>query len=133
MNKYLLDSDICIYFLKGKYNLKEKIETAGISNCFISEITIAELTYGAYNSTKFEKHIKEVQLIEELFEVLPIYDCLSKFGKEKARLKKSGTLLPDFDLLIGITSIHYNMKMVTNNVRHLARLNGIQIDNWITG
>jgi len=132
MNKYLLDSDICIHFLKGKHNLKQKIEEIGVKNCFISEITIAELTYGAFNSTNFGKHIVEVKLIEELFTVLPIYDCLLKFGEEKAKLRKEGRLIPDFDLLIGITAIHHNMKMVTNNVKHLSRLDGIQIDSWIT-
>lgn len=131
MKKFLLDSDICIHFLKGKYDLKEKIEKAGISNCFLSEITIAELIFGAFNSTNFKKHIEEVKLIEELFTILPIYDCLSKFGEEKARLKKEGNLIPDFDLLIGITAIHHNMNMVTNNVKHLSRLDGIQIDNWV--
>lgn len=131
MNKFLLDRDICIHFLKGKYNLKQKIEKVGISNCYISEITVAELIFGAFNSTNFEKHIKEVKLIEELFTVLPIYDCLSKFGKEKAKLKKAGNLIPDFDLLIGITAIHHDMNMVTNNVKHLSRIDGIQIDNWV--
>jgi tRNA(fMet)-specific endonuclease VapC len=128
---YLLDSDICIHFLKGKHSLKQKIEGVGIENCFVSEITIAELMYGAFNSANFEKHINEVKLIEELFTVLPIYDCLPKFGEEKAKLKKEGNLIPDFDLLIGITAIHHKMKMVTNNVKHLLRLDGIEIDNWI--
>ena len=56
---------------------------------------------------------------------------VKKFGEEKAKLRKEGRLIPDFDLLIGITAIHHNMKMVTNNVKHLSRLNGIQIDSWI--
>lgn len=130
MNKYLIDTDICIHFLKGKYNLKGKIEEVGLENCFISEITIAELTYGAFNSTNFEKHIEEVSLIEQLFNVLPIYDSLSVFGKEKTRLRKQGNLLPDFDLLIGTSAVHHQMIMVTRNVKHLSRIEGVKIENW---
>lgn len=45
--KYLLDSDICIFFLKGKFGINDRILTVGIENCCLSEITIAELKYGA--------------------------------------------------------------------------------------
>jgi len=37
MNKYLLDTNICIHFLKGEYNLKEKIQEIGLDNCYVSE------------------------------------------------------------------------------------------------
>lgn len=70
MNGYLLDTDICIFFLQGKYGLSEKIGAVGIENCFISEITIAELLFGAENSTNYEKHIEEVSLFEQHFQLL---------------------------------------------------------------
>jgi tRNA(fMet)-specific endonuclease VapC len=131
MKKYLLDTDICIYFLKGKHNIKSKIEEVGISNCYISEITIAELAYGAFNSEQFEKHINEVLKMQTLFEILPINNALIPFGQEKARLKKSGNLIPDFDLLIGITAIQNEMILVSNNEKHLSRINNIKLENWV--
>ena len=48
--KYLLDTNICIYYMKGLYNLDDKLSGIGINNCFISEITLAELKYGVANS-----------------------------------------------------------------------------------
>lgn len=131
MAKYLLDTDTCIAFLKGKFNLIDKVEKAGIENCFVSEITIAELTYGAYYSDNFERHINEVRKTQELFEVLPIKECLEIFGREKARLRKAGNLIPDFDLLIAATAIHLDMILVTNNEKHLSRVKGIKLENWI--
>ena len=47
MKKYLLDTNICIFLLRGKYNVNKKIDTVGLDNCYISEITVAELKYGA--------------------------------------------------------------------------------------
>ena len=41
MRKYLLDTNICIYFLKGMFDLKRKIHSIDLENCFISEITVA--------------------------------------------------------------------------------------------
>jgi len=54
LKKYLLDTNICIYYLKGRFDLNRKIENIGIENCFISEITVAELKFGAENSERKE-------------------------------------------------------------------------------
>jgi tRNA(fMet)-specific endonuclease VapC len=45
--KYLLDSNICIHFFRGQFNIIEKLNEVGIENCAISEITLAELVFGA--------------------------------------------------------------------------------------
>jgi len=127
---YLLDTDICLFYLKGEYNLNQKIKDIGVGNCCISEITVLELIYGARKSENYEKHIRDVDKIRELFEVIPIEEAYEEFAKEKVRLKKTGTLIPDFDLLIGATSLSRNMKMITNNERHLSRLENTEIENW---
>jgi tRNA(fMet)-specific endonuclease VapC len=51
VKKYLLDTNICAYFLNGKFNLETKIDEVGFENCVVSEITIAELKYGVEKST----------------------------------------------------------------------------------
>lgn len=56
MNRYLLDTNICVYFIKGQFNLQEKLAEINAENLYISEITIAELKYGIENSTHKEKN-----------------------------------------------------------------------------
>ena len=97
----------------------------------MSEITIGELTYGAYYSDQIEKHKEEVVKTQRLFQIVPIFECLELFCKEKARLRREGNSIHDFDLLIGATAVHFDMIMVTNNERHLSRISGIRIENWI--
>ncbi|WKN44738.1 type II toxin-antitoxin system VapC family toxin [Tunicatimonas pelagia] len=130
--RYLLDTDICVHLLRGKQGIKEKIEQVGIKNCFISEITVAELKYGAEKSDNREKHSQEVEEVEELFTVLPIYPSFDRFALEKVTLQKQGILIPDFDLLIGATAVANQLTMVTNNEKHLNRIQGIRIENWVT-
>ena len=130
MPKYLLDTDICISYLKGKFNINQKIIEIGLKNCLISEITIFELTYGAYNSSQFEKHIREVEKMKERFTVLPISGTVNMFSAEKTRLRKQGLLIPDFDLLIGCTAVASDSIMVTNNEKHIKRVKDIIIENW---
>lgn len=130
MTKFLLDTNICIYFLKGKYNLITKIEDIGEKNCFISEITVAELKYGAEKSEKIIENTKMVDLFISKFTIIPIYTSLNLYAKEKAKLSKAGTIIDDFDLLIASTAISNNLILVTNNVKHFSRLKKLSINNW---
>jgi tRNA(fMet)-specific endonuclease VapC len=50
MSFYLLDTNICIHFTKNEYGIVEKLDSIGFDNCFISELTIAEILYGVANS-----------------------------------------------------------------------------------
>ena len=131
MRGYLLDTNICIYLLKQRYDIEKRIKQEGYDNCFISDITLAELYYGAAKSGQKEKKIQDVRYIEDLFEVLPIYETLETFADIKAELNGKGLLIDDFDLLIGATALTYHLTLVTENVKHLARIPGIQIENWI--
>ncbi len=130
MKQYLLDTNICIFFIKGKYNLLDKIKEIGEENCFISEMTVAEMKYGIENSNTIETMRPIVESFLSKFVVIPIYDALDIYAKEKAKLRKKGMLIDDFDLLIGTTAIHHNLIMVTNNVEHFIRLDDIEIEDW---
>lgn len=130
MKKYLLDTNICAYFLNGKFNLDAKIDEVGFENCLVSEISIAELKYGVEKSTYKEKNIKTLETFQTKFGILPIFPALGIYAKEKARLKTKGKILDDFDLLIGATAIFNNLVLVTKNVSDFDRLEGIIIEDW---
>ena len=95
------------------FDLKRKFEKADPDNCFISEITLAELKFGVENSEKKEKNQKALDNFLTGIKVVPIFHSLDLYAKEKARLRKQGTPVDDFDLLIGVTSIAHNLTMGT--------------------
>lgn len=128
---YLLDTNICVHFLRGKYGIIERIEAAKPENCAISEVTLAELVFGAEYSEKPDKNHHLIEQLIELVAVLPIYDSIITYGKEKARLRRSGIMISDFDLLIGCTAVEYNLVMVTENIREFERISTIKIENWV--
>ncbi|MEO6832307.1 MAG: type II toxin-antitoxin system VapC family toxin [Chitinophagaceae bacterium] len=130
MKKYLLDTNICAYFLNGKFNLEAKIEEVGIENCCVSEITIAELKYGVAKSVHKEKNRKTLETFQAKFGILPIFPALEIYATEKARLKTKGKILDDFDLLIGSTAMFNNLTLVTKNTSDFDRLEGIIIEDW---
>jgi tRNA(fMet)-specific endonuclease VapC len=130
LKKYLLDTNICIYFLKGQFDLYKKIESAGIENCFISEITVAELKYGVENSSRVEKNRQTLESFLSRFTIIPIFTALDTYAIEKTRLRRKGKALDDFDLLIGATAISNNLTLVTRNVSDFDRMDKIKIQDW---
>ena len=131
MKQYLLDTNICIFFLRGLYDVPQRLEQIGRRNCHISEITVGELLYGAACSMHKEKHLRQVNELISLLAVEPIYPVLPVFADTKALLRKQGTMIDDFDLLIGVTALKHDMMLVTDNVKHLSRVPGITLENWI--
>lgn len=129
--KYLLDSNICIHFFRGKFGILDKLNEIGIENCAISEITLAELVFGAEKSSNPEKNHQIIENFINQLTILPIFDAISTYGKEKARLQNSGKMISDFDLLIGCTSIENNLIMVTENIKKFDRIKNIKIENWV--
>jgi tRNA(fMet)-specific endonuclease VapC len=129
--KYLLDTNICIHFFRGRFNLLEKFQETGLNNCAISEITLAELVFGAENSSNPQKnHILIENFIDQI-SILPIYNAIYKYGKEKAALRKSGNMISDFDLLIGCTATENDLIMITENTKDFERISDIRLENWI--
>ena len=130
--QYLLDTSICVFFLRGKHNLNRVFQNKGLSNCFISEITIAELRYGAENSDNSQKSHLAVDDFVNGLTVIPILGSIRQYAIEKVRLRKLGTPIHDeFDLLIGVTAVEHQLTLVTDNVNDFKRLERIQIENWI--
>jgi len=130
LKKYLIDTNTCIFFIKGNYDLKKKFEKVNIDNCFISEITLAELKFGVENSERKEKNQIALDNFVSGIKVVPIFHSLDLYAKEKARLRKAGTPIDDFDILIGVTSVTHNLIMVTNNTREFVRIKGINLEDW---
>ncbi len=130
---YLLDTNICIHYFKGQFDLKEKIEKIGFQRFAISEITLAELIYGAEKSQKKNENIKVVENFAERIAIIPIFDSIRIYGKEKSRLRQKGTIISDLDLFIGATAIVNDMILVTRNIKELERMENIKIENWIDG
>ena len=132
MKKYLLDTNICIFCMRGKFEMNRKIAAAGIDNCYLSEITVAELYYGAENSDNPKKTMRETEDFISLFRVVPFSRSLHTFGREKAHLTSIGRKIENFDMSIGAIALQHKMVMVTDNVDHLGRIRGIEIEDWKT-
>lgn len=128
--KYLLDTCVCVAILKNQYGIRERIVNLNPLECKISEITRAELLFGAVKSGK-EKHFDDVKVITNLFEVVGISECLEKYAEIRWQLERMGQMIDSFDLLIAATAIAKDYVLVTGNVRHFNRIPELHVENWM--
>ncbi len=128
--KVLLDTCACIEILKGNMNVYKIVKSLSVKQRLVSEITVAELLFGVELS---KRKVLELQNVNEFLNdvtILPISNSIRRFAKEKARLQKAGMPIEDFDLLIGVSAVENSLTLITDNVKHMARINDIEIENW---
>lgn len=132
---YLLDTNICIHLIKGDFDLSAKLKEAKVENCYLSELSIAEMLFGVENSAFSMRDYNRfnVQRLQELFSgrVLPVSSAIETYAVLKAYLRSVGRLQGEFDMLIGSTAIAHRLVMVTRNMRHFEYMTSLQVENWI--
>lgn len=131
--QYLLDTSICVFFLRGMHDLDKVIKEKGLDNCYISKITVFELKFGAENSDNPKRSHKAVDKFIQGLSIIPIYGCVKKYAQQKVRLRKNGTPMHDeFDLLIGVTAMENQLTLITDNTKDFLNFEGLTLENWIT-
>jgi tRNA(fMet)-specific endonuclease VapC len=128
---YLLDTDTCIYWLNGRDVVKSKLLSVGLNKTAICSITVAELYYGAYNSSRVEENLARAERFIQNITIIPLNnDVMGLFGELKAQLRRLGQPVADFDLLIASVALTESLVLVTNNTRHYERINKLKLENW---
>ena len=131
MKRYLLDTDIVVFFLRNNRKVYDHIRVLSPQQVFVSDVTVAELEYGNHCSGRYEENKAMLDNFLMQVNVVPFADAIPLYAKERYRLRRSGLSIMDFDLVIACTSIVNNMVMVTNNAKHFKRVEGITIENWL--
>ena len=128
--KYLVDTDIASYFLRGKYNLLNIFIQKGISDIRISVVSVAELEVLAHKNPSSQINFSSITSLSQKLGILGIDNKTWKlFSKLKADTLKSGTKRGDFDLLIASIALQHSLILITNNVVHYKDL--VSVENWI--
>lgn len=123
---YLIDTDICIQFMRNEKKVVDFI--AKLDNLNISISTLAELFFGIYNSKNLEKHKKTLANFLSNISILNVdFSIANNFGKIKSKLKNKGTLVGDFDILNAAFALIYDFTLITRNIKHYKNIEEIKI------
>ncbi len=134
MRKSLLDTSILIAFLKGEKNVVVKVEEyIGVFDKFtLSIITYYEILRGL----KYIENEKKIRDFEELMnesEIITLNrEIIDRASEIYAKLKRSGNLVEDADILIAASCRVKDIVLVTDNEEHFRRIENLEVENWLT-
>lgn len=135
MIKYLLDTNIIIYLIKGAEPLTSSIQKYSPNEIAVSGFTEAELRFGIENSRDENKLKNEsaTNLILSLFTRLYHDERVSdRYGSIKAHMIKNKIYVPklEIDLFIAATALAYDLTLITNNKKDFSNIPNLSIDDW---
>ena len=129
---YLFDTDAISEVLRSKPAKQYFLWLQDIPRAeqFTSAVVIGELYKGAFRSKARDRHLHNIdERVLPAVTVLPYDVAVARvFGGIRAHLEEIGRILPDADLQIAATAIHYDLELVTGNLRHFERIPGLKLN-----
>ena len=131
--KYMLDTNIIAYIRNQRpETVLRHFEKYQPDDLCISAITMAELEYGVFRSSKPEQNREALMLLLSRIAILP-FDARAamEYGRIRDDLTRKGTLIGANDLLIAVHARALSLTLITNNTREFERVEGLKIENWV--
>jgi tRNA(fMet)-specific endonuclease VapC len=132
--KYMLDTNIIIYFIKNKPPaVADHINALDAdSTLCMSFFTYAELLKGAERSTRKTDVLRRLERLTRQIPVIygtPPAIC-THYAHHANRLRASGTPIGGNDLWIACHALAEDRVLVTNNTTEFERIAGLRVENW---
>ena len=128
---YLLDTDLLIDLSRGRSKIQERIAGIGMSNCSVSEVSLAELYVGFYKNQSVNRYQFLLSFLEESLLVVPISSSIKTYARIRSQLELQGNRLDNMDLFIAATALANDYTLVTHNTRHFSRIPGLKLEDWV--
>lgn len=130
---YYLDTNICIYFLKGQYPaIAERLRRISPAHIRIPAIVKAELLYGAEKSQHRARNKEAVQRFLDPFAIAPFDDASADaYAHIRASLESKGHGIGPNDYIMAATVLAGSGILVTNNTQEFRRIRQLNTENWI--
>jgi tRNA(fMet)-specific endonuclease VapC len=127
----MLDTNICIFLLKGRgAALAERFEAEAERLC-LSAVTYGELCHGVEKSAARARNARALEAFAARLPVLPFdTDAAAAFGALRAELERRGTPIGAYDTQIAAHALGLGLTVVTNNRREFDRVPGLAVEDW---
>ena len=129
---WLLDTSVCVVLINRTDELASArlLEHSPGSVCLCS-VVVAELHFGAQNSSRLAENLQRVEHFCRAFESLPFKDESARlYGIVRAQLRREGRPIGANDLMIASIAIANSHVLVTRNVGEFSRVSGLEVERW---
>jgi tRNA(fMet)-specific endonuclease VapC len=131
--RYLLDTNICIYIAKhNPASVRERFAQHAANELAMSVITLGEFRFGAEKSQAKEKALTVIEDLASLMNIEDLTESTAEhYGQIRAELQKSGQMIGNNDLWIAAHARSQGWVLVTNNEKEFLRVEGLRVENWV--
>ena len=129
---YLLDTNICIYAMKGLYpTVNERLLSIRPEKIFVSSVTVGELEYGAAKSRWGDRTREVMRSFLANYDVIPFDETDAiHFGRFRAALATVGTPIGAYDVMIAAQAFARNLIVITHNTKEFGRIPSLALEDW---
>lgn len=131
--RFLLDTNICIYLLKGHpLQVVERFQTTPLGRVLISAVTYAELRHGIERCPPHDRAVADdaLQRFIERVPVLPFDEKAAKSYGVLAAAAVRDRSRNAMDRLIAAHAVSAGVTLVTNNEADFRKYPGLVVENW---
>ncbi len=133
MMRYMLDTDIASFFIKGGYpELDSKLTAIPNNQLCISVVTRYELLFGL--ELKPEAIVLKSLVASFLQRITSFaFDnrAAASFATVSAFLRREGGGIGTMDAMIASHALSINATVITNNTKHFEIVPNLKIENWL--
>jgi predicted nucleic acid-binding protein len=128
----ILDTSVLIEAERQEFEIDKFTENREEEIFGLSVITVSELLHGVYRADSTKRRLRRSAYVEKVIELFPIYVFEISIARIYAELwsdlSKKGVQIGAHDLIIGSTALSLGFSVVTNNIRHFERIEGLKIE-----
>lgn len=131
--RYLLDTNICIYWLNTRsVQVVDRLRAIPAGAAVMSVITWGELQFGAAKSRESTRVRRNLDALTEAIAPLALPAAAGQhYGELRAALKSKSTPIGANDLWIAAHALAERLTLVTHNLREFQRVPKLKIENWV--
>ena len=126
--RYLIDTDWSIDYMHQRGSTIRLVDEFAPQGVGMSIVSLAELYEGAFYSADPQAESQSLRNFLSGFEIVHLdEDICQIFARQRGRLRTTGNIISDMDILIGATALRHNLTLLSNNRRHFERIEGLNI------
>lgn len=128
----MLDTNICIFVMKGLGpSLGPRFDAEAERLC-ISSITLTELAYGVKKPAAQARNLRALEAFVARLAVLAFdLAAAEHYGALRADLERRGRVIGPYDMMIAAHAQSLGLTIVTNNRREFDRVPGLVVEDWL--
>lgn len=130
--KYLLDTNVCIAYLRGKNPLvRQRFALHPAADITLCSVVVGELRHGAEKGANPAAEHAKVDAFAAPYVSHPFDDAAAAvYGTIRHALEAAGQVIGPYDLQIAAIALARHLTLVTHNTAEFSRVPGLALEDW---